>query len=398
MGLFERLKKKSNVKNDNAIVVNNDNGNIIETSNYMLVDVKKDFDLMTTKQVPINSLQSLGSGVSQLVPTLETITSIKSGNNLYRVTNLNIFDKLNTTKKGITYGVVKKADGSSKLAQLKKVHVDPATIMMAVALYEIESQLNEIIDLSKRIFSFLERDKEAEIEADLETLNISIREFKYNWQDKQYLANNHKHVMDIKRTAKKNMNFYKKQITDDILKNNIVVINQTMNSLLTELEKKFKYYRLSLYIYSYASYLEIMLLGNYQEDYLLTKKEELEALDNEYANNFDIALKFIQKNANKSLEGNLLKGIGTAGKAIGTLAEKVPLMKEKKVNEWFDEKGSNLSKSGDNIKNEFIKKFEEISESNTKTFINKVDDFNCIYNKTKEIYFDGKNIYLDYSE
>ena len=398
MGLFERLKKKSNVKTDNAIVINNDNGNIIETSNYMLVDVKKDFDLMTTKQVPINSLQSLGSGVSQLVPTLETITSIKSGNNLYRVTNLNTFDKLNTTKKGITYGVVKKADGGSKLAQLKKVHVDPATIMMAVALYEIESQLNEIIDLSKRIFSFLERDKEAEIEADLETLNVSIREFKYNWQDKQYLANNHKHVMDIKRTAKKNMNFYKKQITDDILKNNVVVINQTMNSLLTELEKKFKYYRLSLYTYSYASYLEIMLLGNYQEDYLLTKKEELEALDNEYANNFDIASKFIQKNANKSLEGNLLKGIGTAGKAIGTIAEKVPLMKEKKVNEWFDEKSSNLSKSGDNIKNEFIKKFEEISESNTKTFINKVDDFNCIYNKTKEIYFDGKNIYLDYSE
>ena len=398
MGLFERLKEKSNVKTANAIVVNNDNGNIIETSNYMLVDVKKDFDIMTTKQVPINSLQSLGSGVSQLVPTLETITSIKSGNNLYRVTNLNTFDKLDTTKKGITYGVVKKTEGGSKLAQLKKVHVDPATMMMAVALYEIENQLNEIIDLSKRIFSFLERDKEAEIEADLETLNISIREFKYNWQDKQYLANNHKHVMDIKRTAKKNMNFYKKQITDDILKNNIVVINQTMNSLLTELEKKFKYYRLSLYIYSYASYLEIMLLGNYQEDYLLTKKEELEALDNEYANNFDIALKFIQKNANKSLEGNLLKGIGTAGKAIGTLSEKVPLMKEKKVNEWFDEKGTNLSKSGDNIKNEFIKKFEEISESNTKTFINKVDDFNCIYNKTKGIYFDGKNIYLDYSE
>ena len=166
MGLFERLKKKSNVNTDNAIVVNNDNGNIIETSNYMLVDVKKDFDLMTTKQVSIDSLQNLGSGVSQLVPTLETITSNKSGNNLYRVTNLNTFDKLNTTKKGITYGVVKKAEGGSKLAQLKKVHVDPATIMMAVALYEIESQLNEIIDLSKRIFSFLERDKEAEIEAD----------------------------------------------------------------------------------------------------------------------------------------------------------------------------------------------------------------------------------------
>ena len=47
---------------------------------------------------------------------------------------------------------------------------------------------------------------------------------------------------------------------------------------LEDLQKKFKYYRLSLYIYSYASLMEILLLGNYQSEYLLSKKNELDDL------------------------------------------------------------------------------------------------------------------------
>lgn len=369
--------------------------NIIDTSNYMLVNEDKNFDLTNTKKVEIKSLQLLGCNVSNLTHSLNLMSkNNKSSNNLYRITNLGAKDSLNTTKSGITYGVVNKSNGK-KLAQLEKVSIDNTNIIMGATLYEIEKQINELIDLSKKIFSFLENDKESEIEADIDLLNNIIREFKYNYQDKQYLTNNHKHVMDIKRTAKKNINFYKKQITNDILKNNIVITNQIINSLIGELENKFKYYRLSLYIYSYCSLLEILLLGNYNEEYLLTKKEELSLLDEEYSNNFLLASNFTKKNANKSLEGNFLKGIGSAGKTIGNLIGKVSVMKDKKVDEWFDETGNKLEKSGNDIKDKYSKKLDEISESNINLFISKIADINCIHNRTKEIYCDDENIYLD---
>jgi len=406
MGILEKFKRSSKKE----LVVNNtemksiENNNELQTvTNYMLVDAKKDIVLSNSLAMPLSSLSNLGSYVSSLKTTIKEITNDpkKGGSGLYRVTNLKVGDKLDPTKKGITYGVVKKADGSSKLAQLKEVNsvpLDPTTMMMAVALYEIEGQLNEIIEISKKIFSFLQQDKEAEIEADLECLNNIIREYKYNWNDSQYLANNHKYVMDIKRTAKKNMNFYKKQITDDILQNNLIVMNQKMNSIQNELEKKFKYYRLALYTYSFSSFLEIFLLGNYQGDYLITKKEELEALDEEYINNFEIASKFIKKTANKSLEGNLLKGLGSTQKAIGDLAEKIPVMRDKQIDQMFKKNAENFKESGENIKNEFSDRFELIKKSNAEIFINKVDDINQIYNKTQSIYFDNENIYLDYSD
>ena len=138
--------------------------------------------------------------------------------------------------------------------------------------------------------------------------------------------------------------------------------------------------------------MEILLLGNYKNDYLLNKKNELEELDNEYSEVFDNALKYVKNNANKSLEWNVLSGLGSAGKAIGNLAEKVKI---KNVNDWFNEKGDNLKQSGQIIKNDFVTKFDNMKESKSRSFINQIEKVNCIYNKTKEIYFDKENIYLE---
>ena len=284
------------------------------------------------------------------------------------------------------------------MAKLKAVNssnimtLDPTVMMMSVALAGIEAQLGEIKELNKKILSFLEEEKESEIESDLEILNRSINDFKYNLEDEKYLINNHKQVMDIKRTANKNMLFYKKQINDDLSKDKFFTINATMNSIIGEIEKKFKYYRLSLYIYSFSSLMEILLLGNYQSDYLLSKRNELDELDNEYTNTFYNVLDYIKKNANKSLEGNMLAGLGSAGKAIGNLAEKAKI---KNVDSWLSERGDTLKQTGQNIKDNFINKFDEIKESNSKSFINQIEKIDCIYNKTKEIYFDSEKIYLE---
>ena len=302
-------------------------------------------------------------------------------------------------KNGKTFwGAIKKSDGSSVMAKLQETNtngvlaLDPTIMMMSIALSGIESELGEIKELNKKIFSFLEEEKEAEIESDLEILNRAIEEFKFNLNDEKYIANNHQQIMDIKRTANKNMLFYEKQIKDTLSKESFLVMNSGMNSLLEDIEKKLKYYRLSLYIYSFSTLIEILLIGNYQSDYLLKKTNELNILDEKYTNTFNNALEYVKKNANKLLEGNVLSGLGDAGKAISNLAKKMNI---KNADNWLNEKGNNLKQNSKNIKESFSNKLEEIKESNTKPFINQIENINNIYNKTKEVYFDDKNIYLE---
>lgn len=403
MNIFNKIKNKISNLNENKISIKeeNDKINLIEMNNYMLSDVRKENLNNNCYSLSISKLETISPLAISFADNIKTIINQNpnSSEKLYRITNLGKNDSLKAMRDGKTFwGAIRKNDGSSTIAQLKEVNskvpvtINPAMIMMTMALAGIEAELGEIKELNKKILLFLESDKESEIESDLEILNKSIIDFKYNLDDEKYLINNHKQVLDIKRTANKNILFYKKQIKDILSKEKIFTTNSGMNSLIEEIEIKIKYYRLSLYIYSFSTLIEILLLCNYQTEYLLSKKDELNALDNEYTNVFNESFAYLKKNANKSLAGNVLSGLGTAGKAIGNFAEKA---KVKNVDTWLNEKGETLKKTGQNIKDNYTTKFNELKNSNSKPFINQIENIDCIYNKTKEIYFDNEKIYLE---
>ena len=407
MGIFDKFKKENEVveQKENQIILNEEdhkeNHSLVEMNNYMLSDVRKEALSKNTYSLSLSKVSEISPITVSTANNIKTIMeqNPKTSGQLYRITNLGKSDSLKAMRDGKTFwGSIKKIDGSSTMAKLKEVNpnnvmaLDPTVMMMSVALAGIEQELGEIKELSKKIFSFLEHEKESEIESDLELLNRSISDFRFNLEDEKYLINNHKQVMDIKRTANKNMLFYKKEIKDDLSKDKLFTTNNSMTSIIEDIQKKFRYYRLSLYIYSFSTFMEILLLGNYKNDYLLNKKKELDELDNEYSQVFNNALEYVKKNANKTLEGNVLSGLGSAGKAIGSLAEKVKI---KNVDNWLNEKGDNLKQSGQNIKDDFATKFGDMKESNSRPFINQIEKVDCIYNKTKEIYFDKENIYLE---
>ena len=99
--------------------------------------------------------------------------------------------------------------------------IDPATMMMAVALFAIEQQLKGIEERQKQILSFLEIEKESETEADVEILLKMITTYKHNWNNEHFIASNHKMVLDIQRTARKNMLSYKKKVAELLVENKL---------------------------------------------------------------------------------------------------------------------------------------------------------------------------------
>ena len=222
-----------------------------------------------------------------------TQTTTVNAQGLYRLANAGVGDALKVARNGNFWGAFKCADGTSKFAQLQSagpltatststVPIDPATMLMAVALFSIEQKLASIAETQKQILTFLEVEKESEIEADVETLVSMISKYIYNWDNEHYLQSNHKMVLDLQRTARKNMLSYQKQVMEVLNSRQLVVAQMKVKSMLKDLLKKFKYYRLSLYTFSLASLLEIMLSGNFKEEYITGIKEEIEALSITY--------------------------------------------------------------------------------------------------------------------
>lgn len=390
-----------------VVAARQDDKNILEATENMLTDIRSIASDKQVRSVPIASLVALGGSAASLSPALRTVTETMTVNaqGLYTLANESVGDALKQAKDGTFWGALKTAEGKSKMAKLQSagplsasstttIPVNPATMMMAVALYSIEKKLGEIEEMQKQILSFLEIEKESEIEADVQMLTNLIRNYKSNWDNEHFVASNHKLVIDIKRTALKHMNSYQKNMKAVLAKKILLVDQNKMKSISAELKKKIEYYRLSLYTYSLASLLEIMLSGNFKEEYITGIKAEIEKYTAEYRLIFDEASRYLEKLGSGAIDANLLGGIGMAGKKMGDLIGAIPVVKNGPVDEFLQDNGKKLEKKASNQKSKAVHDFAALGNPQTGVLTEKMQDMIDIYNHTEQICFDRENIYL----
>lgn len=400
--------------NSDREIVTEQNGEIVrecndlaEMTEEMLLDARKEIANTKTLSVPIAELALLGTGVASLIPVLRKVTQTTTFNTqgLYQLANAGVGDTLKIAKNGNFGGAFKTADGSSKFAQLQAAEplsttstavmpIDPATMMMAVALFAIEQQLKGIEEKQKQILSFLEIEKESETEADVEILLKMITTYKHNWNNEHFIASNHKMVLDIQRTARKNMLSYKKKVAELLDSKKMIVAQAKVKSTLSDLQKKFKYYRLSLYTFSMASLIEIMLSGNFKEAYISDIKTEIKKFSLEYRDLFTECSMYLEKMASGSVEANVMKGIGVASKAVGKFIGSIPVVKEGQVDEFLQDGGAHLKENAQDMQKNILESFATLHNPGTGVFMEKMEDMIQIYNHTDRICFDDKKIYL----
>ena len=372
------------------------------------------FDSRNTDIVPANSismpiaeLSTLGAGVSSLFPALRTVTTTTSVDmqGLFRVANAVPGDVLKMAKNQNYWGAIKTAEGTSKMAQFAQAGpltatteavaaINPATMMMAVALFSIEQKLGDIEEMQKQILQHMEFEKESNVEGDVEQLMSIITKYKHNWDNDQFIASNHKMVNDIQRTARAHMISYQKEVNTLLDSKKFVLSQAQVNSKMSELLKKFKYYRLSLYTFALSSLLEIMLGGNFKEEYITGIKQEIEKCAEIYRTLFEKCSIYIEKLSDSSLDTNLLKGVGNVSKFTGKIIGAIPVIEKGPVDEFLQESGDKLKKNALGIEQKVVRSFAEMSNPGTGMFTTKMSDMIQIYNHTSEICFDKKNIYL----
>jgi hypothetical protein len=374
---------------------------LVQTSEKYLDDVRAEYAPKIIMSVPITELSSLGAGVASLIPQLNTITQTKSvdASGFYTLANAAAGDTLKAAKDGTYWGSLKCADGSSKMLKVqsadsmiettKTTMINPANMMMAVALYSIEKELGTIADLEKQILSFLETEKESEIEADVETLMKMAEQYKYSWDNEKLVTNNHKLVKDIQRTARKNMKIYQKQLADSLKAKHFTLAQLTVNNELGELEKKFKYFRLSLYTFSLASFMEIMLSGNYKEEYIVEVRDEINRMSEDYRELFEKCSLYLEKRSKSVVSTNVIKAVGKVEKATGKLLGNIP-KKGDAVEDFLQGAASSAEDHAMLIERQVVREFAMMNNPGTRLFTTKMDDMIRIYNHTSSIYFEKK--------
>ena len=357
--------------------------------------------------VPLSQLPSLGDGVSSLVTEFNKVTQTATDTKqaFYQLSNSDVGDALKMVKNGNFWDAFKTVDGGTKLAQLKPadplsragsiaMKANPATMMMAVALFSIEKELGDIKEMQKQILDFLEAEKQSEIKTDVNLLSDIIYKYKFSWDDERFISSRLNTVEAINRTSRKNMDFYHTQAESALNAKKFIVVGNKVNSDLAEMQKTFKNYRTSLYTFSLSSFADIMLRGNFKEVTIQTAISEISSASDQYTALFVQCSEYLENRSKGSVQTSFLKGAGAATNAMGKMIGSIPKVKDKQANGFFIEKGEKLKDSAQKGSVEVVESFAEMGNPNTEGILRQLEKMKQIYNNTSGICFDKDNLYL----
>ena len=379
--------------------------NQIATIEHIFSASEKEAVLKGHIKISLSELSALGVGFASLPETFRTVTQTVDADGLYRcVFPDGVTGKIAAFKDGSgNLGTI--MDGNNIVGQAHWIKADsqvmtttipynPTVFFMAMALMSIDKKLNKIQETQKEILRFLELDKESQIRGDLNTLTEILNNYKYNWDNELYKKSKLDLVQHLKRSASGNIDFYQNKIIASSAKKKGIHVNKNAESLLVEIDNLFKNYQLSLYIYAFAYFLEVMLMGNFDKQYLDNVASEIEKRSIDYRTLYSDCYQHIDEYTKSTIEANLLKSASTVGKFTGETIAKIPLISKTQLDESLIAAGQFINKVGDEKAEKTIERYIQNRDSGVEVFIDNINMVNQLNNKPLEMLFDNENVYL----
>lgn len=204
----------------------------------------------------------------------------------------------------------------------------------------------------------------------------------------------HLKVQDIKQKSAENIKFYREQIQKTLQKSNILLGDQDIKNRIKKLIPDFREYQLSVYLHGFSSFLEVMLLGNYDNGYLGSIIRKMEQYSYEYRELYTECYNKLENNANSSVQSYLRNGLANLSENAGNVIAKIPVINKSPIDEFLIAAGNTLEQHNSKKAGQTIKRLVNNKDCYTHPFIENIRMVDRLYNQPTEILFDKDNIYL----
>lgn len=405
MGFFDKLLgRRQEQTEEKAIAETTQKITSQETSEIEKAIAERASNLSNYKRIPLGEIAALGGVFAQLSPALRTVaqTVTMDGFGYMPINNLGgeALKQFAKNTPGIFAGAFKSiSTGNSTMAQFVKLGpqtitassvmpINPAMMAMAVMMVQVNQKLDSIQKTQQEILSFLQEDKKAKLQGDLNMLTDIMDKYKFNWHSEQYRNNYHMKALDIKQSAEQNIIFYQKQIADKIKGLPPVFFDQGLRDMMNKITDDFQDYNMALYLFAFSSYLEVMLLGNFSEEYLNAVAQRVRDYQAYYQEQFDKCRDYIKKVSGDSVQMKVQDAAGQAAKFLGSLVDLGP------VDDWLRDGGDQLLKDKEDRIAKLVAEFETRQEMGSELFIDSIRNVQTICNETQAILFDKDYLYL----
>ena len=359
---------------------------------YYKADASLDVKLQEYTKIPLTEISALGSAISSIVPVLQGAAGnlytvqLAQGGELVRAVGTNGF-------RGYSMG----ANGIQEQAVLRKAGtagVNTATLFMSIAIIGLQREIKELQKMHTELIEIIERDKKSQLMTDMELLSEYAENYKYYWQNTATVTVNLNQVKNIKRNARKDMMSYREEV-DNILDGKMeTFLNYGAPKKVNKLSNRFSHYRLALYVYAFASYMETLLSQNFDSEYLGNVADELKQYFDDYRELYTHCYNEIEHSVKNALGAHLAGGVAAGNKFLGKQLKKIKFIERGSIDDFLEANGKVIEKKEaerlENIKEKFI----SYKDSGIGTFTNNINIINTFYNNPVELLWDKENPFI----
>lgn len=385
------------ISTSNGIHDNRDNEILQMMNDASLCPMLQESEVGVTNYtpLPLSRLAAYGTAFQPLATAVQTAVSGAGGSGIYYVNTAGkTMFQIKGTKDYI--GSLQTSTGmvGGGQARMTPLACDPTMLFMAAALANIDKKLDAIQDMQQEMMDFLVQKEKADLKGNLKFLHDVLDNYKYNWNNTMYKNSNHIKVLDIRQEAEKKIAFYREQIIAKVNKKSFLHSDQTVNKQLQAVQDKFKDYQLALYLLGFSSFLEVMLLENYNADYLSGISSKLEDYSFKYRELYTKCYDEIEVYSSTSVQSSVLKGIAKASNSVGKFVEKIPVISKGQADEALIAAGDKLDKINSGKHRKQMSTLIEHQSNSVRPFIDNIDTVNELYNKPVQLLVDKDNLYF----
>ena len=198
--------------------------------------------------------------------------------------------------------------------------------------------------------------------------------------------------MDIRQAAEQKILFFREQIDAKRKKKMFIHGDGAVKRQTDQLQEIFREYLLALYTHAFSSYLEVMLLANFDTDYLNSIKAKIREYSSQYKELFFACQDQMASYSETSVQSSVLRGLRSAGNVMGKAAAKVPLVK--KSSDALAGVGNKFEQIGEQRKENQLSKWNQDGIECVRPFVENIDIVNQFYNNPVRIAFDSETVYI----
>lgn len=403
MGLFDRLLGKKQDESKEKSLMESAGAGLPQDAS----DIEKAIagrgrvDLSRYRRISLAEVSALGGSFAQAVPVIQsTITggTLTNGSIARIVFPEGVTGNLATLNStGDFIGGILKDEGGFAQARLMPVTMDPAaitTMSMAVMMVQINQKLDAIQKTQQEILSFLQEKERADSQASLNMLEDIMKRYPYNWNNENFRHNYHMKALDIKLAADAKLIIYQKQIAEKIKGLPVVYLDQIVHITMNQLKQLFHDYSMALYLFSFASYLEIMLDGRFVDEDIQLVADKVHNYQENYHSNFVKCQEYFKKFSGGSVESMAIGALANASKGLGKLIATSPVLSQSQVDEWLQDSGDKLQQGNEKRTEKLAQIFALEQKTGSELFEDSIRNVRELSNHVTGMLFDGEYMYL----